>query len=200
MRICLSACRQARDGLGNAMAEAKWYILHTYSGYESLVKKSIEQMVENGNLQDVILDTKIPTETLIEDRNGKTKAYEAKVMPGYVFIKLVYSSQLWFMLTNTRGVTGFVGPNGKAWPLTEEEVKRLRLEDPVVDFSMEVGDSVNVTSGPFEGMVGVIKSIDTTRQKAQVVLNMFGRETSVDMDFVQLEKISNPTTTVASED
>ncbi len=180
--------------------EAKWYILHTYSGYESLVKKSIEQMVENGNLQEVILDTKIPTETLIEDRNGKLKAYEAKIMPGYVFIKLVYSSQLWFMLTNTRGVTGFVGPNGKAWPLTEDEVKRLRLEDPVVDFTMAVGDNVTVVDGPFEGLVGVIKSIDSARQKAQVSLNMFGRETAVDMDFVQLEKINNPTTTTVEED
>ena len=173
--------------------EAKWYILHTYSGYESLVKKSIEQMVENGNLQDVILDTKIPTETLIEERNGKRKAYEAKIMPGYVFIKLIYSSQLWFMLTNTRGVTGFVGPNGKAWPLEEDEVKRLHLEDPVVDFSLTVGDSVTVVNGPFEGMVGVIREIDLARQKATVVLNMFGRETAVDMDFVQLEKLNNPT-------
>ena len=167
------------------VTNAKWYILHTYSGYESLVKKSIEQMVENGNLQDVILDIKIPTETLIEDRNGKKKAYEAKVMPCYVFIKLVYSSQLWFMLTNTRGVTGFVGPNGKAWPLEEEEVKRLRLEERVVNFDMVVGDNVTVVSGPFEGLVGVIKSIDEAHQKAQIMLNMFGRETAVDMDFVQ---------------
>ena len=172
---------------------AKWYILHTYSGYESLVKKSIEQMVENGNLQDVILDIKIPTETLVEERNGKLKAYEAKVMPCYVFIKLVYSSQLWFMLTNTRGVTGFVGPNGKAWPLEEEEVKRLRLEERVVNFDMVVGDNVTVVSGPFEGLVGVIKSIDEPHQKAQVMLNMFGRETAVDMDFVQIEKINNAT-------
>lgn len=167
---------------------AKWYILHTYSGYELLVKKNIEQMVENGNLQDVILDMKIPTETLIEDKNGKKKAYEAKVMPGYVFIKLVYSSQLWFMLTNTRGVTGFVGPNGRAWPLEEDEVKRLRLEDKVVNFDMVVGDCVKVVSGPFTDLIGVIKSIDTERQKAQVSLNMFGRETAVDMDFVQIEK------------
>lgn len=179
---------------------AKWYILHTYSGYENLVKTSIEQMVENGNLQDVILDTKIPTETLIEEKNGKRKAYEAKIMPGYVFIKLVYSSQLWFMLTNTRGVTGFVGPNGKAWPLEEDEVKRLRLEDKVVDFDMVVGDSVTVVSGPFEGFVGVIKSIDEARQKAQVTLNMFGRETSVDMDFVQIEKINNVTAVLSDED
>lgn len=178
---------------------AKWYILHTYSGYESLVKKSIEQMIENGNLQDIILDIKIPTETLIEEKNGKKKAYESKIMPCYVFVKLVYSNQLWFMLTNTRGVTGFVGPNGKAWPLDDDEVKRLRLEEFVVNFDMVVGDDVRVVSGPFEGLVGVIKEIDVTRQKAQVLLNMFGRETSVDMDFVQLEKINNATTVVAEE-
>lgn len=179
---------------------AKWYILHTYSGYESLVKKSIEQMVENGSLQDVILDIKIPTETLIEDKNGKKKAYESKVMPCYVFVKLVYSNQLWFMLTNTRGVTGFVGPNGKAWPLDEDEVKRLRLEDRVANFDMVVGDDIRVVSGPFDGLVGVIKQIDSTRQKAQVLLNMFGRETSVDMDFIQLEKINNATTVTSDED
>lgn len=150
-------------------------------------------MVENGSLQDVILDIKIPTETLIEERNGKRKAYEAKVMPCYVFIKMVYSSQLWFMLTNTRGVTGFVGPNGKAWPLEDDEIKRLRLEERVVNFDVEVGDSITVVSGPFEGLVGVVKEKDALRQKAQVLLNMFGRETSVDMDFVQIEKLNNPT-------
>jgi len=180
--------------------QAKWYILHTYSGYESLVKKSIEQMVENGSLQDVILDIKIPTETLIEEKNGKRKAYEAKVMPCYVFIKLVYSPQMWFMLTNTRGVTGFVGPNGKAWPLEEDEIKRLRLEERVVNFDVAIGDSVTVVSGPFEGLVGVVKDIDELHQKAQVLLNMFGRETSVDMDFVQIEKLNNPTTITAPEE
>ena len=150
-------------------------------------------------MQDVILDVKIPTETLIEDKNGKKKAYEAKIMPGYVFIKLVYSNQMWFTLTNTRGVTGFVGPNGKAWPLEDDEVKRLCLEDRVADFSMVVGDSITVVSGPFEGMVGVIKNIDSARQKAQVALNMFGRETNVDMDFIQIEKINNPTTITVEE-
>ena len=182
------------------ISNAKWYILHTYSGYENLVKKSIEQMIENGNLQDVILDIKIPTETVIEERNNKKKAYESKIMPCYVFVKLVYSNQLWFMLTNTRGVASFVGPSGKAWPLDDEEVKRLRLEDKAVDFDMVVGDSVRVISGPFAGLVGVIKQRDDARQKAQVLLNMFGRETSVDMDFVQLEKITNATTVVESDE
>jgi len=177
--------------------QAKWYILHTYSGYESLVKKSVEQMVENGNLQDVILDIKIPTETLIEEKNGKKKAYEAKVMPCYVFIKLVYSNQLWFMLTNTRGVTGFVGPNGKAWPLEESEVKRFGL-DEITDNKegFVVGDNITVISGPFAGLIGVIKEIDEQRSKVKVILNMFGRETAVDMEFNQLERINNPTTVV----
>ncbi len=179
--------------------QAKWYILHTYSGYENMVKTSLEQMIENNNLQDVILDIKIPTETVIEERNGKRKAYEAKVMPCYVFVKLIYSSQIWFMLTNTRGITGFVGPNGKAWPLDDEEVKRLRLEDVVVNFDMEVGDNITVVSGPFEGLVGVIKSIDKPHQKAQIMLSMFGRDTAVDMDFVQFEKLNNATVVTEEE-
>ena len=104
------------------------------------------------------------------------------------------------MLTNTRGVTGFVGPNGRAWPLEEDEVKRLRLEDKVVNFDMVVGDCVKVVSGPFTDLIGVIKSIDTERQKAQVSLNMFGRETAVDMDFVQIEKITNPTEVTSTEE
>ncbi len=179
---------------------AKWYILHTYSGYENLVKTNIEQMIENNSMQDIITDIKILTETVIEEKNGKKKAYESKIMPCYVFIKLVYSPQLWFMLTNTRGVTGFVGPAGKAWPLTDDEVKRFRLEEKVVNFDMVVGDNVTVVNGPFEGMVGVIKSIDEAKQKAQVVLNMFGRETNVDMDFVQIEKINNATTVEVQTD
>ncbi len=183
----------------NSEHEYRWYILHTYSGYENMVKASLEQLIENNNWQDIIVDIKIPTETVIEEKNGKKKAYEAKVMPCYVFVKLKYSSQIWFMLTNTRGVTGFVGPNGKACCLSEEEVKRLRLEDYVVDFNMEVGDTVTAVSGPFEGLIGVIKSIDRPHQKVSVNLNMFGRELSVDMDFVQVEKINNPTTVTVEE-
>lgn len=178
---------------------AKWYILHTYSGYENLVKASLEQMIENYNLQDVITDIKIPTETVIEEKKGKKKAYESKIMPCYVYVKLKYSSQMWYMLTNTRGITGFVGPNGRAWPLDEDEVKRLRLEEYVVNFDMVVGDNVIVVNGPFEGLVGVIKSIDLTHQKAEVILNMFGRETNVDMDFVQIEKLANASTVVIEE-
>ncbi|MBO4262169.1 MAG: transcription termination/antitermination protein NusG, partial [Clostridia bacterium] len=121
--------------MGNA--EARWYVLHTYSGYESLVKDTIEKLIENNNLKDVILDIKIPEEETIEEKaNGKKKVVTRKVIPCYVFVKLVYSNDMWFLLTNTRGVTGFVGPQGKAVPLTPTEVKKMRLEEVVTDFDI----------------------------------------------------------------
>lgn len=171
------------------MEEAKWYVLHTYSGYEDLVKANLQQMVENNHLQDEIFDIKILVDQTVEERNGKKKVVETKIMPCYVYIKLKYSSQIWYLVTNTRGVTGFVGPQGKALPLTDDEVKRLRLETVVADFSHQVGDYVRVISGPFEGQVGSIKSIDQTKQKVCVVLSMFGRETDIDMDFIQIESV-----------
>ncbi|MEG1710276.1 MAG: transcription termination/antitermination protein NusG [Clostridia bacterium] len=171
--------------------EAKWYLLHTYAGYENIVKANLEQMAENNNLQDIITDIVIPTEQIIEEKNGKQRVIENKIFPCYVYVKLVYSSQIWFLLTNTRGVTGFVGPSGKAWPLSAEEVKRLHLETKVTNFTMVVGDKVKVVSGPFEGMVGEIKTIDKEHQKVNVALLFFGRETNVDMDFIQIESIGN---------
>ncbi len=170
--------------------EAKWYVLHTYAGYENIVKANLEQMVTNNNLQDTLVDIKIPTEQVIEERNGKKKAVEVKTMPCYVFVKLVYSSQMWYLLTNTRGVTGFVGPQGKAWPLDEEEVRRHKLEDFKIDFDMQVGDNVKVIDGSFIGMVGAIRSIDNARQKVGLSLSMFGRETPVEMDFNQVEALN----------
>ncbi|MDD3831162.1 MAG: transcription termination/antitermination protein NusG [Clostridia bacterium] len=169
--------------------EAKWYVLHTYAGYEGIVRTNIEQMIVNNNLQNVITDIKIPTEQVVEERNGKKKAVEQKLMPCYVFIKLVYSSQIWYLITNTRGVTGFVGPQGKAWPLDDEEVRRLKLEVVKIDFKLNVGDNVRVIAGAFETLIGIIKSIDLVRQKVTVSLSMFGRETNIEMDFDQVESI-----------
>ena len=169
--------------------EAKWYILHTFSGYESLVKKSLEQMAENSHLQDVLIEVKIPTETVIvEEKSGKRKAVEQKLRPGYVFVKLVYSSEMWYRLTNTRGVTGFVGPNGKALELEEDEVRRFHLEEIVRDFDMQVGDFARVVDGPFEGQIVQIKQIDSEHQKATVIVKMFDRETPIEVDFNMLEK------------
>ena len=133
------------------MEEAKWYVIHTYSGYEDLVKANIEQMIENNHLQDEIFDIKILVDSTVEERNGKKKVVQTKIMPCYVYIKLRYSSQIWYLITNTRGVTGFVGPQGKALPLSDEEVKRLRLETVVTDFKLNVGDFARIISGPFEG-------------------------------------------------
>ncbi len=180
--------------------KAQWYILHTYSGYENMVKTSVEQLVENAGLQESILDIKIPTETVVEEKANSRKVYEAKVMPCYVFIKLRYNAEIWYLLTNTRGITGFVGPNGKAVALSDDEVKRLGLETYDDNFDAVVGDRVTVVSGPFTGLLGEVISIDTTHQKAKVMLNMMGRETPVDMDFVQIEKITNNVTTVVVDD
>ncbi|HRX14352.1 MAG TPA: transcription termination/antitermination protein NusG [Eubacteriales bacterium] len=169
--------------------EAKWYVLHTYAGYENIVKANLEQMVENNNLQDAIFDIKIPTEQVIEEKNGKKRAVEVKSMPCYVFVKLIYSSQIWYLLTNTRGVTGFVGPQGKAWPLDEDEVRRHKLEDFKIDFALDVGENVKIIDGSFVGMIGAIKYVDQARQKVGIILNMFGRETPVEMDFDQVEAL-----------
>ena len=171
------------------MEEAKWYVIHTYSGYEDLVKANIEQMIENNHLQDEIFDIKILVDSTVEERNGKKKVVQTKIMPCYVYIKLKYSSQIWYLITNTRGVTGFVGPQGKALPLSDEEVKRLRLETVVTDFKLNVGDFARIISGPFEGQVGTIKTIDQSKQKVSVAVSMFGRETTIDMDFVQVEAV-----------
>lgn len=170
--------------------QAKWYVLHTYAGYENIVKANLEQMAENNNLQDIITDIVIPTEQTIEEKNGKRRIVETKIYPCYVYVKLVYSSQMWFLLTNTRGVTGFVGPSGKAWPLSDEEVKRLRLETKVEKFTLKEGDAVKVISGPLEGMVGTITEVNEAKQKVKVSLYMLGRETDTELGFIQVEAIS----------
>ncbi len=173
------------------MAEtAKWYVIHTYSGYEAMVKDTLEKMVENSNLQDQILEIKIPMEQTIEEKNGKKKVVLRKILPCYVFIKLVYSNNLWFMITNTRGVTGFVGPQGKALPLSEDEVKRMRLETKMEIVDFKIGDKVQIVSGPLDAFEGEILDLNLATQKAKVKVVMFGTETEVDVDFVQLKVIN----------
>ena len=173
------------------MAEvAKWYVIHTYSGYEAMVKDTLEKMVENSNLQDQILEIKIPMEQTIEEKNGKKKVVLRKILPCYVFIKLVYSNNLWFMITNTRGVTGFVGPQGKALPLSEDEVKRMRLETKIEVVDFKIGDKVQIVSGPLDGFEGDIIDLDIPNQKAKLKVAMFSTETEVEVDFVQLKTLN----------
>lgn len=169
---------------------AKWYVIHTYSGYEAMVKDTLEKMVVNSNLQGQILEVKIPMEETIEEKNGKKKVVQRKVLPCYVFIKLVYSNELWFMITNTRGVTGFVGPQGKALPLTEDEVKRMRLEDVVENANFNKGDKIVIVSGPLDGFEGVILDLNDVSQKAKVKVAMFNTETEVEVDYVQLKVLN----------
>lgn len=169
--------------------QANWYVLHTYSGYESMVKDNLEKLIENNNLKDSIIDIQIPTEQVVEEKNGKRKVVSRKLFPSYVFVKLIYSNEIWYLLTNTRGVTGFVGPSGKALPLSDEEVTRMHLEKVEVLNIFEIEDNVRVLDGPLEGYVGVITELDRKNQKAKVNVSMFGRETPVQLEFNQFEKI-----------
>ena len=170
---------------------AKWYAIHTYSGYEVMVKTNLERLIENNNLGEQILEIQIPMyQDIVEGRSGKKKIVDRKVYPCYVFLKLIMSNDIWYLVTNTRGVTGFVGPQGRPLPLTDEEVKRMRLETKVDNFNLAVGDKVKIVSGALEGFVGMIIELNYTAQKAKVKVEMFGRETDVELDFVDLEKIN----------
>ena len=166
-----------------------WYILHTYSGYEMMVKDSLFRLIENNNLKDQIFDVKIPMEQTIEEKNGKRKVVERKLLPCYVFIKMIYSNQLWYWVTNTRGVTGFVGPQGRPIPMKEDEIRKMRLEEVVLDADFKVGDTISIAAGPLEGFDGVITELNDLSQKAKVNIQMFGRSTDVEVEYIQIKKI-----------
>ena len=181
--------------------EPKWYILHTYSGYEAIVKEDLLRLIENNNLQDSIVDVKIPTEQTIEEKaNGKKKVVERKLLPCYVFIKMIYSNQLWYLVTNTRGVTGFCGPQGRPIPMKEEEIRKMRLEEFVVDADFKPGDRVSIDNGPLEGFVGTIREVNDETQHAKVSIVMFGRQQDVEVEYVQMQKISPDAVEVPRED
>ena len=173
--------------------QPKWYILHTYSGYEAMVKASLEKLIENNKLHDYIVDVKIPMEQVIEEKNGKKKIVEKKLLPCYVFIKMIYTNQIWYYVTSTRGVTGFCGPQGRPIPMKAEEIRKMRLEEPVVaEDAFAVGDNVSIIDGPLKGFFGTIKDINPAAQKAMVETTMFGRSTDVEVEYVQIEKIDGP--------
>ena len=174
-----------------AIEEAKWYVIHTYSGYEAMVKDSLEKLIENNNLQENIFEIQIPTEETLEEKaNGKKKRVERKKFPCYVFLKMIYSNDIWYLVTNTRGVTGFVGPQGRPLPLTEEEVVRMGLTKVAVNVDFTVGDEVQIMSGPLESFCGKVVSLNDATQKAMVNVTMFGRDTDVEVDFVQVKKVN----------
>ena len=172
------------------MSEAKWYVVHTYSGYENKVKVDIEKTIENRNLQDQILEVSVPMLTVVELKNGVEKKADKKMFPGYVLINMVMNDDTWYVVRNTRGVTGFVGPGSKPVPLTEEEMASLgfhREEDVLVDF--EVGDMVVVISGAWKDTVGAIKAINDSKKTITMHVEMFGRETPVELGFAEVKKM-----------
>ena len=166
--------------------EAKWYVIHTYSGYENKVKGDLEKMVENRKMQDLIFDLKIPTETVTEIKGDKTREVERKLFPGYVFIKMIVTDNSWYVVRNIHGVTGFVGPASKPVPLTEAEVAKFGVEKHSVELAYSVGDNIKVISGPFEDMEGVVDEIDADNNNVRVLITVFGRQTPVDMDLDQI--------------
>lgn len=166
-----------------------WFILHTYAGYESMVKDNLERLIENNNLQDMIFEVKIPMEQTIEEKNGKRKIVDRKLLPCYVFIKMIYTNQLWYWITNTRGVTGFVGPQGRPIPLKPAEIRKMRLEDVDGDANFAAGDRVKVESGPLEGFEGIVTELTPASRKAKINIEMFGRNTDVEVEYIQIRKI-----------
>ncbi len=182
-------------------SEPKWYILHTYSGYESMVKESLLRLIENNNLSDQIADVKIPTEQTIEEKaNGKKKVVERKLLPCYVFIKMIYSNQLWYLVTNTRGVTGFVGPQGRPIPMKEDEIRKMRLEEFVVDADFAAGDRVSIDNGPLEGFLGTIREVNPETQRAKVTITMFGRKQDVEVEYIQIKKVSSDAVEIPADE
>ncbi|MBO5714751.1 MAG: transcription termination/antitermination factor NusG [Clostridia bacterium] len=174
-----------------AVEQASWYVIHTYSGYEAMVKDSLEKLIENNNLQENIFEIQIPTEETLEEKaNGKKKLVERKKFPCYVFLKMIYSNDIWYLVTNTRGVTGFVGPQGRPLPLTPEEVQRMDLETVVTNIDVAEGDDVTIMSGPLESFSGKVVSLNYATQKAMVNVEMFGRNTDVEVDFNKIKKVT----------
>lgn len=168
---------------------AKWYVVHTYSGHENKVKVNIEKMVENRGMQDLILAVEVPTEDTIDYKNGQKRIKARKTFPGYVIIKMIITNESWYLVRNTQGVTGFVGHGSDPIPLTDEEVTRMGVEKVYIDLDVKPGDSVRVISGLFEGYIGEVTEINKEKQVLTARVFAFGRDTPVELEFGQVDKI-----------
>ena len=169
--------------------QPKWYIVHTYSGYENKVKTDLEKTVKNRELEEYIFDIVVPMEEQIEIKDGKRKTNLKKVFPGYVLVKMIVTEESWYIVRNTRGVTGFVGSGTDPIPLTEEEIRKMGFELTEVNVDYEVNDSVKILNGPLENFVGVVQEINKEKHKVKVLVSMFGRETPVELEFSQVQKV-----------
>ena len=171
------------------MEEAKWYVVHTYSGYEKKVKANIDKAIENRHLEEQILEVRVPMQEVFEVKNGVQKQTMKKMFPGYVLINMVMNDDTWYVVRNTRGVTGFVGPGSKPVPLDDAEIDRMGIHNTEVTMDFKVGDSVTVVSGVWEGTAGVIKSINEGKQSVTIHVDMFGRPTPVELAFTEVKRL-----------
>ena len=171
------------------MAEANWYVVHTYSGYEKKVKENIEKTIENRHLGDQILEVRVPMQSVVEMKNGVKKTVEKKMFPGYVLINMVMNDDIWYVVRNTRGVTGFVGPGSKPVPLTEAEMRPLGIQVDNVVAEFEEGDSIRVIGGVWKDTVGMIQAMNHSKQMVTINVDLFGRETPVEISFTDIRKL-----------
>ena len=169
------------------MSEASWYVVHTYSGYENKVKANIEKTIENRHLEDQILEVRVPMQDVVELKDGASRSVQKKMFPGYVLINMIMNDDTWYVVRNTRGVTGFVGPGSKPVPLTEEEMRPLGIHSESVQIDFAEGDSVVVIGGVWKDTVGVIQSINDNKQSATINVDRFGRETPVEISFTEIK-------------
>ncbi|MBR5948090.1 MAG: transcription termination/antitermination protein NusG [Clostridia bacterium] len=171
--------------------DARWYVVHTYSGYENKVKEDLEKTVANRNLQDLILEVKYPTEQVTEFKEGskKPRTVERKVYPGYVMVKMIMTDRTWYVVRNTTGVTGVVGPGSKPIPLTDEEVTAMGVERIQLEMDVEIGETVRIISGAFANFTGEVTAVDPEKQTVTVVISLFGKETPCELDFVEIQKL-----------
>lgn len=172
------------------MAEANWYVVHTYSGYENKVKANIEKTIENRHLEEEILEVRVPMEDVVEVKNGTKKTVQKKMFPGYVLINMVMNDDTWYVVRNTRGVTGFVGPGSKPVPLTEAEMKPLGIKTKNISVDFAEGDTIAVVAGVWKDTVGVVQRMDFGKQTATINVELFGRETPVEISFAEVRKMS----------
>ncbi len=168
---------------------AKWYVVHTYSGYENKVKTNLEKIIENRGLEDLILKVEVPLEDAIEKKDDVEKVVTRKIFPGYVLIKMIMTDETWYIIRNTTGVTGFVGPGSKPVPLTEDEVNALGVDVREIKVDYQVGDNVKITNGPFANQIGIVDEIDLATGKVKVSVVMFGRKTVLELDSDQADTI-----------
>ena len=167
----------------------RWYVVHTYSGYENKVKKDLEKTIKNRELEDYFFDIVVPMEEQIEIKDGKRKVNLKKVFPGYVLVKMIVTEQSWYIVRNTRGVTGFVGSGTDPIPLTDEEIRAMGFEESSINVDYDINDSVQILNGPFKDSIGTVQKIDKEKHKVKVLISMFGRETPVELEFSQIQKV-----------